>query len=92
MVIVAGWHIVANWYHRFGRKERNVLFNNTLDTFYLQLYGVGPKFKDHSDERKLPLHGLPFPICSKGSFTCTIPQRIAHTTAFVTSVVQHWLE
>ena len=23
-----------------GSKEGNVLFNNTLDTFYLQLYGV----------------------------------------------------
>ena len=23
-----------------GRKERNVLFNNTLNTFYLRLYGI----------------------------------------------------
>ena len=51
--------------------------------------------KDHSDSKKgnllLP-HRLLFPINSKGSFICTIPDRIAHTTAFVTPVVEHWLE
>ena len=25
-----------------GWKEGNVLFNDALNTFYLQLYGVGP--------------------------------------------------
>ena len=51
--------------------------------------------KDHSDSEKgnpLPPHGLLFPISSKGSFICTIPDRIAHTTAFVTPVVEHWME
>ena len=51
--------------------------------------------KDHSDsERGIPLppHGLHFSINSKGSFICTIPHRIAHTTAFVTPVMEHWLE
>ena len=33
-----------------------------------------------------------FPISSKGSFIYTIPVRIAHTMAFVTPVVEHWLE
>ena len=49
--------------------------------------------KEHSDsERGNPLpHGLLFPI-SKGSFICIIPDRITHTTAFVTPVVEHWLE
>ena len=32
------------------------------------------------------------PISSKGSFICIIPHRRAHTTAFVTLVVEHWLE
>ena len=72
------------------RKEGNVLFNDTLNTFYLRLYGVR-----HSDSEKgnplLP-HRLLFPISSKGSFICTIPDRIAHTMAFVTPVVEHWLE
>ena len=51
--------------------------------------------KDQSDSEKgdpLPSHRLLFPINSKGSFICTIPDRIAHTTAFVTPVVEHWLE
>ena len=45
--------------------------------------------KDHSDSEKgnpLPPHRLLFPINSKGS-----TDRIAHTAAFVTPVVEHWL-
>ena len=60
-----------------GRKEGNVLFNDALNTFYLRLYGVRHMVKDHSDSEKgnpLPSHGLLFPISSKGSFICTIPQ------------------
>ena len=35
------------------RKEGNVLFNDTLNTFYLRLCGDGHMVKDHSDrERK----------------------------------------
>ena len=52
--------------------------------------------KDYSDSERgnrLPPHGLLFSINSKGSFICTYPtDRIAHTTAFVTPVVEHWLE
>ena len=53
--------------------------------------------KDHSDSERgnllPPLHGLLFPINSRGSFICTTPTgRIAHTTAFVIPVVEHWLE
>ena len=50
--------------------------------------------KDHSDSERgnlLLLHGLVFLISSKGSFICIIPQ-ITHTTAFVTPVMEHWLE
>ena len=60
------------------RKERNVLFNDALNTFYLRLYGVRHMVKEHSDSERgnlLPPHGLLFPINSKGSFICTIPQR-----------------
>ena len=60
-----------------GRKEGNVLFNDALNTFYLQLYGVRHMVKDHSDSETgnpQPPHGLLFPINSKGSFICTIPQ------------------
>ena len=51
-------------------NEGNVLFNDALNTFYLRLM-------DHSDSERgnpLPPHGLLFPINSKGSFICTIPQ------------------
>ena len=61
----------------YGRKEGNVFFNNALNTFYLRLYGVRHMVKDHSDSEKgnpLPTHRLLFPINSKGSFICTIPQ------------------
>ena len=60
-----------------GRKEGNVLFNDALNIFYLLLYGVRHMIKDHSDSEKgnpLPPHRLHFPINSKGSFICTIPQ------------------
>ena len=30
-------------------KEGNVLFNDTLNTFYLQLYGVRQMLKYHTD-------------------------------------------
>ena len=62
-----------------GRKEGNVLFNDTLNTFYLLLYGHRQMVKDHSDSKRgNPLH---HPI-----------DRITHTTAFDTPVVKHWLE
>ena len=48
-----------------GRKEGHVLFNNTLNTFYVCLYGVGHMVKNHSDSERgnplPPLHELLFP-------------------------------
>ena len=69
-----------------GRKEGNVLFNDALNTFYLRLYGIIP---DSEKWNPLPPH---FPINNKGSFICTIPDRITHTTAFVSPVVELRLE
>ena len=66
------------------RKERNVLFNDTLNTFYLRLYGIGHMVKDHMGS---------FSNYQKGFIYMHHPtDRIAHTTAFVTLVVEHWLE
>ena len=49
---------------------------------------------DHSDSDighlMPPLHGLLFLISSKGSFYHPT-DRIEHTMAFVTPVVEHWL-
>ena len=76
---------------RQRRNEGHFLFNDALNTFYLRLYGVIHMVKDHSDSERgnpLPPHGRLFPISSKGSFICNI----IHTTAFVTPVVEHWLE
>ena len=69
--------IYSLWRRTYGRKEGNVLFNDALNTFYLQLCGVGHMVKDHSDSEKgkpLPPHRLFLSINSKGSFICTIPQ------------------
>ena len=70
-------------------NEGNVLFNDALNTFYLRLYGVRHNMlKGHSDsERGNPLspHGLLF-------YMHHLRERIIHTTAFVTPVVEHWLE
>ena len=58
-------------------RERNILFNDALNTFYLRLYGVIHMVKYHSDSEKgnlLSPHRLLLLINSKGSFICTIPQ------------------
>ena len=63
--------------NKTGRKEGTDLFNDALNTFYLQLYGVRHMVKGHWDSERgnpLPPHGLLFSINSKGSFICTIPQ------------------
>ena len=63
---------IVEW-RKEGRKEGNVLFNDALNTFYLQLYGVEHMVKDHSDSERgnpLPSHRLLFPISSKGYFIC----------------------
>ena len=42
---------VEQWM-RERERERNVLFNDALNTFYLRLYGVRHMVKDHSDSEK----------------------------------------
>ena len=55
------------------------LFNDALNTFYLQLYGVRHMVKDHSDSERARV-------------LLYATDRITHTTAFVTPVMEHWLE
>ena len=76
-----------------GRKEGNVLFNNTLNTFYLQLYGVGHMVKDHSESKRKKLtdattNGYYFRLAA----SVLLYDRIAHTTAFIKPVTEHWPE
>ena len=63
--------------------------------FYLTTHSVRHMVKDHSDSEKgnpLPPHRLLFPINSKVLLYAPSHRRITHTTAFVTPVVEHWLE
>ena len=79
----------------YKERKGNVLFNDALNTFYLRLYGVGHMVRYHSDSERgnpLPPHGLLFPVNSKVFYMHHPTDRIAHTTAFVTPVVEHWLE
>ena len=58
---------VRTSYWKIRRKEGNIVFNNALNTFYLQLYVVGHMVKKHSDcerENTLPPHGIFLPISS----------------------------
>ena len=74
-------------------NEGNVLSTHSTH-FYLQLYCIIHMVKDHSGSKKgnpMPPHGLLFPINSKGSFISST-DRITHTTASVTPVMEHWLE
>ena len=60
------------------RKEASASFNNALNTYYLQLYGIGHMVKDHSDSERgnlLPtLHGLILSISSKVFFIYIMSQ------------------
>ena len=70
---------------RIPKEGRKCLFNNTLNTFYLQLYGIRYMVKDHSDSEKgnpLPPHRLLFPINSKGSFICLRQDNIYHSLCY----------
>ena len=52
---------VFSFFFFWCERERNVLFNYALNTFYLRLYGVRHMVKDHSDSEKgnpLPPHRL----------------------------------
>ena len=88
---------------RYSHSMGYNLFNDTLNTFYLLLYGAKHMVKDHTDserENLLPPHRLLFPISSKGSFICTILQTIMLTGAKCSSVVRafahgamgHWID
>ena len=69
-------------------RERDFLFNDAPNTFYLRLYGIRHMVKDHSDSEKgNPLwpHRLLLSINSKGSFICTIPQTGYHGLWYTSS-------
>ena len=55
-VEVSHWPCHRLILHTVKVVEGNVLFNDTLNTFYLQLYGVGHMVKDHSDSEREETH------------------------------------
>ena len=62
-----------------GRKE--MFYLTTHSTHFIYGYMASDMVKDHSDSEKgnpLLLHRLLFPINSRGSFICTIPQTGNH--------------
>ena len=52
-------------------EEGNILFNDTLNTFYLRLYGVRHMVKDHSDSEK----GNPLSDYQQGFFYMHHPRQ-----------------
>ena len=80
----------TNWV----RKEGNVLFNDALNTFYLRLYGVTHMVKHHSDSEREET------CCRHMGYSFWLAARVllyasSHrqdNTAFVTPVVEYWLE
>ena len=81
-----------------GNRNRNDLFNDALNIFYLRLYGVGHMVKDHSDsERGKPAAATTLSeISSKGSLKkkteekkiTTLTTTITITAAAVTEAKQ----
>ena len=70
-------------------RERNVLFNDALDTFYLRLYVV----RYDSEKGNPPSPHRLLLLINSGFFYMHHPtDRITHPRAFVTPVVEHWLE
>ena len=84
-------------FNNFWAKEGNILFNDTLNTFYLWLYDIKHMVKDHLDSERVKLAAATtWAIHSDQQqrfFNIHHPtDRIIRTTAFVTPVMEHWLE
>ena len=75
-------------------NEGNVLLNDALDTFLFMVMSCQIYGKEPDSERGNPLlpHSLLFLISSKCSIYSQQTDRIAYTTAFVTPVVEHWMQ
>ena len=69
-----------------GRKEGNVLFNDTLNTFYLWLYGIGHMVKDHSAKERKPASAITW--ATQKDLLYALSHRITYTITFVTPVME----
>ena len=77
-----------------GRKKGNVLFNDALSTYYLRLYDVIHMVENHSarEETRCRHMGYSFRLAARVFYRDHPTDMIIYTTAFVTPVVEHWLE
>ena len=77
--------------HGLGKEPHILVYLKSNEWNYHKIY-----IKYHSDSERgnllPPLHGLLFLIINKVSFIYHPRDRRIHITAFVTSVVEHWLE
>ena len=77
-------------------KEGNVLVNDTLNTFLIRLYGIRHMVNDNSvREESHFCHYMDYSfqlVARDLLYTSPYRNRIAHTTSFVTPVVEHWPE
>ena len=76
------------------KDGRKCLYNYALNTCYLQLYGIGHKIaKGHSErEMKLAATTTWDTIFDKQQNIFYATDMIMRATAFVTPVLDHWLE
>ena len=67
----------------------NVLFNNALNTFYLQLYGDGLMVKDHRDNKRKATSWDTLYNLQQDMFYMHHPtDRTVHSMSLVTPVVE----
>ena len=70
-------------------KERNVLFNDALNTC-LRLYGIGHVVKEHLDSERKPAAATSWAM--QGIFYMHHSKdRMAHVTVIAIPVVAHWM-
>ena len=51
-------YYITGFFNVLKKNERNILFNDALNTFYLRLYGIGYMIKDCSDNERENLQPL----------------------------------
>ena len=74
-----------------------MFYLKTHSTHFIYGYMASDMIMNHSDIERgnllLPIHGLFFPISSKGFFNIHhSTDRIVYSTAIVTPYMEHWLE
>ena len=73
-----------------GMNDGNVLFNDAVNTFYLQIHGIGNMVNDHrAREKTRNCHYMGYSFQIAGRNRVYSPPYIR---VFVIPVVEHWLK